>query len=189
MEAVETAMSEALRGVKRDLRGNGDEERRPGMADEPLDEAQVESRGSDSVQVEPGGETVARRNWDIMHECADAGTDDRAEEAHSAVQFEAERSATCRDESIAGERWSAMPHGCSTTTDRNNQRTSTGVNDVPSPPPVPPPPLERPPNAEYETPSIELEGERRYSASCEVGPTSAKMNAPRASEGDKDPRN
>ena len=56
---VETAVAEESRGVEEDPREDGSDERRPGMADEPPDEAQVESRGPDSVQVEPGGETIA----------------------------------------------------------------------------------------------------------------------------------
>ena len=77
-----------------------------------------------------------------MHECADAETDGRAEEAHGDVQDKAERSATCRNASIEGERGSALAQGQLTTADEeNDQRTSTGVDDVPSPSPEPPPPV------------------------------------------------
>ena len=189
---AETMVSRVLRVVEECPDEDSSDERRPGMADEPPDEAQVESRGPDSVQVEPGGETESRRNGGVMHGDADAGIDDRAEEAHGDVQFKAERSATCRDESIAGERWSARPHERSTTTDENDQRTSTGVNDVPSPSPEPPPPVlvpYGPAQRRNEPPSVELEGERESVVSCDAGPTACEADVSVMSEGDEDPRN
>ena len=172
---VETAMAEASRVVQESPDEDGSDERRPGMADEPPDEAQVESRGPDSVQVEPGGETEARRNGGVTHECADTGIDGMAEEAHGDVQFEAERSATCPNASIEGERGSTLAQGRSmTTVEENDKRTSLDVEDVPEDPPEPPPPLTSPDEtarSQDEPPSVELEGERKGIASCDTGPT------------------
>ena len=95
MEAVETRLLKASRGVEESPGVDGDKECRPGWPGETPDKPYGAPHDPNSVQVEPGGETVAGRNQDVAHGDADAGTDDRAEEAHGAVQDEAERSATC----------------------------------------------------------------------------------------------
>ena len=134
--------SKASRGIEESLGVDGDEERRPGWPDEPPDKPYGAPHDPKDVQVEPGGETVARRSGSAAHKDADVRVDGRAEEAHGAVQFEAERSATCPNMSIEGERGSALAQGQSTTTvEENNQRTSPDMEDVPEDPPEPPPPL------------------------------------------------
>ena len=158
---IETMLSRVPR-VQGSPDEDGSDERRPGMADEPPDKAQVESRGPDSVQVEP----ESRRNGGVTHECADTGTDSSAEEAHGDVQDKAERSATCQNMLIKGERGSALAQGRSMTTDEeNDQHNEASVDDVPSASPGPPPsfptpdkPVQRP----DEPPSAELEGERTH---------------------------
>ena len=160
------------------------------MPDEPPNEPQVELRDPTGIQVEPGGETSVEQDGSVAHEDADARADGMAEEANGGVQDEAERLATCQNALIEGERGSALAQGRSTTADEpTDQWTSTIVDNVAEDPPVPPPPLERPPNAENEPPSVELEGERKSLGSCEVGPTSAETTASGVSRRDEDPRN
>ena len=101
------------------------------MPDEPLNKPQVESRGPTGVEVEPGGETNVERDRSATHEDADVRTDGMAEEAHGGMQDEAERSATCRNASIEGERGSALAQGRSTTTDEEiDQHNEAIVDDV-----------------------------------------------------------
>ena len=163
-------------GVERDPCENGDEERRPGTADEPPNEAQVKPRDRADVKVEPGRETIAGQNRDVTHECADAGTDDRAEEAHGAVQVEGENAKRRRDVSIAGERVCATAHVRSTTADENDQQDETAVDDIPEDPPDPSPLSSNPAQRQTEPQSVELEGERCTSASFDIGLTSAETN-------------
>ena len=189
VEAVETAMSKDSRSVEEDPGEVGHDENQPGKFKEPPDELQVKLRDPTGFQVEPGGETGVERDESAPHKDADARTNGMAEEAHDDVQDEAERSATCRNASIKGERGSALAQGQSTTADEpTDQRTSTIVDDVPEDPPVPPPPLERPPNAENETPSVELEGERISHVSCDDKLTGGDADASGPSVGDEDAR-
>ena len=173
-ERAETGVPELSRGVEESLGVDGNEEGRPGWPDEPPDKPYGAPHDPDSVQVEPGGETIAGRNRDIAHECADAAADVRAEEAHADVQDKAERSATCQDESIAGGRWSARLHERSTMTNENDQPTSQDDDNIPRAPPESPPPLTSPDEtarSQDEPPSVEREGERKGVASCDAGPT------------------
>ena len=95
VEEAEMSMLKAPRVVQESPDVDGDKERRPGWPDEPPDKPYGAPRNPDSVQVEPGGETEAKRDGSAAHECADAAADGRAEEAHGDVQDKAERSATC----------------------------------------------------------------------------------------------
>ena len=91
---VEMAVAEASRGIQECPDEDGCDERRPGMADEPPDKAQVKPRDRADVEVEPGGKTIAGRNGDVVHECADTAANVRAEEAHGVMQVEGERGST-----------------------------------------------------------------------------------------------
>ena len=181
VDEVEMRWSKALRGVEESPDEDGSDECRPGMPDEAPDEPSHETLDPSTVQVEPGGETAVEQDRSAARTDADAMIDDRAEEAHDAVQDEAERSATCPNMSIEGERGSALAQGQSTTTDKpDNQRSETSVDNIPRAPPEPPPPVhtpDKPTHCTNEPPSIELEGERCTSASCDVGPTSAETDA------------
>jgi hypothetical protein len=86
-ERVEMGASREVEGGPAD---DGDEGRRPGRFDGPPDRPYDETRDPEGVQVEPGGETEARRNGSAAHEDADAVADGRAEEAHPDVQVEIE---------------------------------------------------------------------------------------------------
>jgi hypothetical protein len=67
-----------------------------------------------------------------MHEDVDATASGRAEEVHSNVQDEAERSTTCRDVSTEGERMSVRMHTQSTTgVEGNSQHASRDDGNVP----------------------------------------------------------
>ena len=193
VEAVETAMLEALRGIQEDPGKVVDEDCRPGMPDEPPDKPDGAPHDPEYVQVEPGGETAVERDGSAAHECADAAADDRAEEAHGAVQDEAERSATCLNALIEGERGSALAQGRLTTTDEpDNQRSETSVDNIPRAPPEPPPPVhtpDKPTHRKNEPPSVKLEGERCTSASFDIRLTSTETNASGASRHDEDARN
>ena len=93
---------------------------------------------------------------------------------------------------IAGKKESALERERSTTADQeNDQPTSDNDSDVPERPPEPPKPPRKPaerPRREVGPPSVELEGEWRHIASCEVGRTSAVAGVSGASTGDVDPR-
>ena len=107
--------------------------------------AQVESRDPTGVQVKPGGETNVERNGSAMHEDTDMTVNGIAEEAHSGMQDEAERLATCRNVSIEGERGSALAQGQLMTTDKeDNQHSETSVDDIPEDPPDPSPSPDQP---------------------------------------------
>ena len=153
-------------------------------------ETQVESRDPTGAQVEPGGETNVEQDGSAAHEDADAMVDSMAEEAHGGVQDQAERSATCRNASIEGERGSALAQGRSTKTDEEiDQCNEAIINDVPEDPPDPSPSPDQPAQRENEPPSVELEGERCMSASRDDGLTSTKTNVSGPFTGDEDPRN
>ena len=94
VEAVETAMSKASRGVEESPGEVVDKERRPGTPDEPPGKPQVESGVPTGVEVEPGGETNVERDGSAAHEDTDATTDGRAEEAHGDVHVEVESAET-----------------------------------------------------------------------------------------------
>ena len=115
VEEVETAVSEAYRGIKEGPGEVVDEENQPGIPDEPHSEPQVESGVPTGVEVEPGGETDVERDRSAGHEDVDATTDGRAEEAHSNVHVKVESAETRQDEPIVGERWSMSAHARSTT--------------------------------------------------------------------------
>ena len=76
-----------------------------------------------------------------------------------------------------------------TADEENNQRNETDVDDVPEDvldPSTPFPSPDEPARPQNEPPSVELEGERRCIASCDVGLTSAKTDASGASDGVED---
>jgi hypothetical protein len=159
--------------------GEGDdEERRPGVPDEPFDEPNVELRDPQSVQVEPGGDTDAERNRCATLESADAEIDGRVV-------------GTCRDAQVEVEsartrvRGSATAYARSTTAvDENGQRSEMDVEDAPEDPPESPPPMpmpDEPARLENGPPSVELEGEWKAVASCDVGLASDEADASTAS--------
>jgi len=181
--------------------GTGDEgsnKRRPGKPTEPPDEPQLELRDCRDVQVDPGGETgQVERNECAAHGIADTGDDkEAAEEALQGAQVDGESTTACQNVSIMGERWCAAhrAHGRLTTAaadKENNQRAETIDDNVPETPPEPPPPLIDPAGSstrENRPPSIELEGERRLSASFNE-PTQAETNTLGVSGHAEDPRN
>jgi hypothetical protein len=88
-------------------------------------------------------------------------------------------------------RGSAMAYARSTTTvDKNSQRSEMDFEDAPEDPPESPLPMpDQPARPENEPLSVELEGERRSVASCDVGLTSSDADttgAPRRVEDDGD---
>ena len=79
---------------------------------------------------------------------------------HADVRDKAERSATCQNASIKGERGSALAQGQSTTADEeNDQQDETAVDDIPEDPPDPSPLSSNPAQRMNEPLSVELEGE------------------------------
>ena len=139
---VEMMVSMVLRGSTEAMDEVDDDDDSPGKAHEPSIMPHEAPHDPNSVQVEPGGETVARRSGSAAHEDADGTTDSRAEEAHSDVQFEVGGSATCQNVLIKGERGSTLAQGQSTTTDKlDNQHSEMSINNIPRAPPEPPPPV------------------------------------------------
>jgi hypothetical protein len=177
-ERVETEVTRALRDRTEGIGEGGDEPRRLDKPSEPLDEEVEGARVGE-------GETGVEGDRSAVREDADATADGSAEEAHQDVQVEAERSMTHQDVSIEGKKESALARGRSTTrADEDDQRTSTGIDDVPRAPPEPPQPYtspDEPARRRNEPPSVELEGERRMSASCDESPTRAETDASTAS--------
>ena len=164
---VETAMAEVSRDIEESPGIDGNEERRPGWPDGPPDKPYGAPRDPNSVQVEPGGETVARRNQDVAHGDADAGTDGSAEEAHGDVQSEVARSGVRQERSIEGERGIALARTRSTTAaEDNNQRPPTDNGDIPEDPPDPSPPPDNPAYRQNEPPSVESIEEHRGHQEC-----------------------
>ena len=191
---VETAVAEASRGIQECPDEDGSDERRPRMADEPPDEAQVKPRDRVDVEVEPGGKTIAGRNGDVAHECADTAANVRAEEPHGVMQVEGERGGTRQNAPIKGEREHTPAHAQSTAADeKRGQPTSQDNEDVPRAPPEPPPPLTSPDEtarSQDQPPSVELdsEGERKGVASCNAGPTTGNADMAGVPGSDKDAR-
>jgi hypothetical protein len=188
-ERVETGVSRASREVEGGP-GDDDEEHRSLRSDEPPDEPSTETRDRPAVQVEPGGETEAKRNGSIAHGNADAEVDSEVVGAHRDAQVDVESAQTPRDTTSKGERARATAHTRSTTTDEETgQRTETDVDDIPEDPPDPFTPLpmpDQPARPQNEPPSVELEGERRTVASCDVEHNGGKAEASGASYGVED---
>jgi hypothetical protein len=178
VETRVTRVSESSRDVDEDPGEVGGEERRPGVPDEPFDEPNVEPRDLQSVQVEPGGDTEAERNRCATLESADAEIDGRVV-------------GTCRDAQVEVEsartrvRGSTTAYARSTTAvDENGQRSEMDVEDAPEDPPESPPPMpmpDEPARLENGPPSVELEGEWKAVASCDVGLASDEADASTAS--------
>jgi hypothetical protein len=180
VETRVTRVSESSRDVDEDPGEVGGEERRPARPDE----SPVEPRG---VQVEPGGETgEAERSKRAAHEDADAEVDGEVVGTRRDAQVEVESTQMRCDTTSEGERARATVHTQSTATDdENDQRSEMHVDNVPEDPPDPSPSLPMP----DQPPSVELEGERRSVASCDVGLTSSDADvtgAPRRVEDDGD---
>ena len=190
--AVETSVLQTSRSVQEGPGDGDDEERWPGVLDEPSDEPSVECQDPAGMQVDPGGETKPERNESAALESADTEANGRVAGACRDAQVMGESAGTRRGASIEAEEWSASTHARSTTrAEENGQRTSTGVDDAPRAPPEPPQPPEPPDeaaNRQNEPPSVELEGERIPNPSCDVGRISAEANASGPSEDDEDAR-
>jgi hypothetical protein len=192
---VETAVLKASRDVEEGPSEDGDEDRRPGVPDEPLasDELSTETRDRPAVQVEPGGEAEAERNERATLESADAELDGRVVGTHPDVQVEMESARAQGNALVEGASKHTTAHARSAATDdENDQRTSQDEYDVPGLSPEPPPPFtspDEPARVENEPPSVELEGERRDVASCDVERTGGKADVSRASEGVEDDGN
>ena len=75
-----------------------------------------------------------------------------------------------------------------TRADKNDQHDEKIINDVPEGLPEPPPPPDKTVRQLNRHLSIELEGERKTSASCKDELTRAEMDAPGVSGCDKDPK-
>jgi hypothetical protein len=182
-------MLKASRDVEEGPSEDGDEDRRPGVPDEPLasDELSTETRDRPAVQVEPGGEAEAERNERATLESADAEIDGRVVGTHPDVQVEMESARAQGNALVEGASEHTTAHARSAATDdENDQRTSQDEYDVPGLSPEPPPPFtspDEPARVENEPPSIELEGERRDVASCDVERTGGEADVSRASEG------
>ena len=188
---VERRVSEVSREVEDGPGKDGDEERRPRRPDEPPGEPQVESAGPTEVEVEPGGETgKVKHNRCAARESADAYVDGEVAWACRDAEVEVESVETRGNTSVEGARARTTAHARLTTADEeNNQRNETDVDDVPEDPPDPSTPFPSPDETarpQNEPPSVELEGERRCIASCDVGLTSAKTDASGASDGVED---
>jgi hypothetical protein len=178
-----TRVVSASRSVEEGAGEDVDEERRAGRPDEPPDRPYVETREPKDVQVEPGGETEAERNGCATLESADTEIDGRVVGTCRDVQVEVE-SARMRV------RGSATAYARSTTAvDEKGQRSEMDVEDAPEDPPESPPPMpDEPPRPQNEPPSVELEGERRDVASCDVERTGGEADASGVSEGAEDDR-
>jgi len=120
--------------------------------------------------------------------------DGEAVEEVPQVEDLGESATTHRETLVAGEKECASGHIRSMRADaESDQRTSSGVDNVPETPPEPPLPPSSPtaPSAQaWNVPlSVELEGEKRLSASCDVTPTRAETNVSEASKDIEDAGN
>ena len=155
-----------------------DDGRTPGEPHEPSDALYNAACDPTHVHVDPGGSAYTERNGSLAHERADIRVDGEVLRASRDVQYEAERSRTRRGDPIEGERPSALAHGQLTVrADENDQNDEEIVNNIPEGPPDPPPPPDEPVNRQNESPSIELEGERKGMASTENARTSDEVDA------------
>ena len=144
----------------------------------------------DDVEVEPGGETKARRCGSVAHEDVDADVDWDVGEARRDAQVKRESAGMRREVSIERERGSASAHERSTTTvEDTDQHPSTDDDDVPGIPPTPPEPLDEAVQRTDEPLSVELEGEWNDLASCDVGPTRVEADATGVLGGEDDSMN
>ena len=167
----------------------GDEDVPWSIQDDPEDPGDSADR-RDGIEVEPDGETEARRSRSIAHEDADTDVYREAGGERRDAQVESDSARTQQDVSIERERGSASALECSTTTDEENgQHTSTDDDDVPEDPPDPPDPPDEAAQRRNEPPSAELEGEWKMAASCEVRLTGSDTDASGVSNGDEDSRN
>ena len=168
------------------VRGTGDSHigaRRPAAEPEELPdmvhsprtpdgEAHDKSRHRADVQVEPDGNTIAKRRERIAHKDADAGIDGEVVGKRRDVQVEVESTRTCQRASIEGERRNQGTPS-SMRDEENRQRISTNIDSIPGVPPEPPPPMpDEPAQGRNKHLSVEPEREKRAAASCNVGPTS-----------------
>jgi hypothetical protein len=186
---VETRRSKASREVEGGAGDDDDEERRPGKPDEPSNEPVIEPRDPKDVQVEPGGETEAKRSEPATLESADAEIDGRVVGTRRDAQVKVE-SAQTRCTTSEGETVRTTARAQSVATDdENDQRNETVSEDVPEDPPDPDPPPDRLAKQHDEPPSVELEGERRSVASFDDGLTRGEADASGASEGVEDDGN
>ena len=136
---------QALRSIQNSLGNGDDEERRPGVLDEPSDEPSVKPRGPSGVQVDPWGETEAKQNKSATVECADAAVEGEVAGICQDARVEMESAMTHWEASIEGEELNATTYARSMTTDEENgQCNETNVEDIPGTPPEPPPPLTSP---------------------------------------------
>ena len=185
VEEVESRKAEVSRESREGVKGTGDVDddgRGPGKLHEPSDDLPDTARGPAHVHVDPGGGIATDRTERAACENESGAGVDEVEGARQGVQVEAERSRTCRGDSIEGERPSALARGQSTTkADENDQHNEETIGDVPEGPPDPPPPPDEPIQQQNKTPSVELEGERKGVASSENALTGAKTGALEAS--------
>ena len=94
------------------------------------------------VEGQVGGVKVVESRW-IGHGCS--SIEARRPGKLDKQRNEVERSVTCRNVSIEGERGSTLAQGrLATRIDKDDQHTSTSVDDVPEDPPEPPPPPNKP---------------------------------------------
>ena len=107
VEAVETAMSEALRGIEECPGEVSDDENQPRTPKEPSGKPQVKMPDPDDIQVEPGGETGVERDGSAVHNDVDAADNGRAEEALQEAQVNRESVEMHQDALIEVERWCA----------------------------------------------------------------------------------
>ena len=169
-----------------------DEKRRPDGPTDPPDQRMGTRRRGGKSRVKSEGSRSSRADG--------SGTGDSSVEVRRPGKpdeqpDEVERSSTCRNVSIEGERGlgSVLAQGRSTTrADEDDQRTSMSDDNIPRAPPEPPPPFptpDKPAQPPNEPPSVELEGERRTQTNLKLGLTSAKADMSGPSTGDEDPRN
>ncbi|KAF8552602.1 hypothetical protein OG21DRAFT_1511242 [Imleria badia] len=112
--------------------GSSDEESRGRKFDEPHDETQVESTDPAGAQVEPGGETDAKRNGSIALERADAQANGEVVGTPQEIEDMRKNAETRRDTLIEGEIRSTNASARSTMlAEESGQRTSTDDGDVP----------------------------------------------------------
>ena len=164
---------------------NGDESRRPGNPTDPPHDAEEAARQTGKlellttrpgdIEVKPGGGIIPERNESVTLESADAKADGKVLGTHRDVQVEVKDARTQGNVSIKGARARATTHARSmTTADENDQYHAVAVDNAPDKPPTPPAPPNEPTQRYNQSPSVELEEERRAASSCDVEHTMGK---------------
>ena len=144
------------------------------------DVVHTETHPTETCDIDEG----VGRDLEVAEEVGNASKD---------AAVEGKRIESCRNESIQGERASALKRTRSTTaTEKSDQRTPKHDDNIPREPPLPPAPPDSPrkhANPQDDPQSFALEEGRRMPASIEAVGTPLEADASPASGSDDDTRN